>query len=110
MGRKCKGAHRLGKAKGGFDSRRIHYLIRMDKTIYYPYNESFGFYGPPRAGKRAQQFIDHKNQFKGGNWVLHTKEQYDEWWEKKGKFLADMQVMGVVPRNLGMDGSTYEWK
>lgn len=53
--------------------------------IYYPYND-FGFYAMPKAGKRAQEFIE-RNQGKGGTWVLHTKEQFDEWYEKKGKHL-----------------------
>ena len=46
-------------------------------TVHYPYNETFDFYGEPRAGKRAQEFVDHRNRFKGGHWVLHTKEQYE---------------------------------
>lgn len=35
-------------------------------AIHYPYNESFHFYGEPRAGKRAQQFVDKQNQLLGG--------------------------------------------
>ena len=57
----------------------------MDRTIYYPYNETFQFYELPKAGKRAHQFIEDKNQCKGGHWVLHTKEQYDDWYRKKGQ-------------------------
>lgn len=74
----------------------------MDKTIYYPYNESFKYYDMPKAGKRAQQFIDDKNQCLGGYWVLHTKEQYDKWYQEKGKHLetnythaANLAKMGV---------------
>ena len=68
-----------------------------DKTIYYPYNETCDVYGPPRAGKRAQQYCDEKNQYKGGHYVLHTKKQYDEWYEKKGQHL---EALGI---NSGWD-------
>lgn len=49
-----------------------------DKTIYYPYNETFQKYGEPRAGKRAWEFIERENNLKGGLWILHTKEMVRE--------------------------------
>ena len=69
----------------------------MDKTIYYPYNESFKYYGLPKAGKRAQQFVNRQNELKGGHWVLHTKEQYDEWFARKGQHIRDLEVLGLRP-------------
>ena len=60
----------------------------MDRTIYYPYNETFGDYHSPLAGKRATRFVEKYNQYKGGHWELHTKEQFEEWYRRKGQHLA----------------------
>jgi hypothetical protein len=43
---------------------------------YYPFNESFKQYGKPSTKRRAQRFVNERNTYKGGHWVLHTKEQY----------------------------------
>lgn len=67
-------------------------------VVWYPYNESFKFYGEPRAGKRAQQFIDAKNQLKGGHWVLHTKAQYAEWYAREGRAKEDIRFMNRTRR------------
>jgi hypothetical protein len=64
---------------------KIEPLTLTDRTMYYPYNETFHKYAEPRAGKRAQQFIDRENSYKGGVWVLHTKEQYDDWYARIGQ-------------------------
>ena len=57
-------------------------------TMYYPYNKSFDIYGPPRASlQRAEDYCKEQNQYKGGEWIIHSKQQYDKWWERKGKFL-----------------------
>jgi hypothetical protein len=58
-----------------------------DRTVYYPYNKTFKYYAEPRAGKRARAFIDESNKLKGGEWELHTSEQYSEWKRKKGDHL-----------------------
>jgi len=63
------------------------------RTIYYPYNESFKTYGPPRAGKRAQEYVDAQNELKGGHWVIHTKEQYDEWYRSHGSHLDHIHFL-----------------
>lgn len=66
----------------------------MDRTIYCPYNETFGFYTLPKAGKRAQAFIDQRNVCKGGHWVLHSKEQYQDWFRRKGQYILNLELMG----------------
>lgn len=63
----------------------------MDK-VFYPYNTTFKYYAEPRAGKRATQFVDENNKLKGGVWVLHTKEQYNEWYNAKGKHLEYIEL------------------
>lgn len=68
----------------------------IDKTVYYPYNETFKYYELPRAGRRAHEFIAQKNQFKGGHWVLHTVEQYHEWYQRKGRFLDNLSVENIL--------------
>lgn len=63
----------------------------MTIQIYYAYNESFNRYHDlPLAGKRAEAFVNDRNQYKGGHWVLHTKEQYNDWYEKKGKAIEHL--------------------
>jgi hypothetical protein len=53
--------------------------------VFWPYNKSFNVYHDvPLAGKRATKFIEEKNKEKGGNWELHTPEQYEEWYDKIG--------------------------
>lgn len=68
-------------------------MSSADKTVYYPYNETFEFYGEPRAGKRAQAFVDFQNLRKGGRWVIHSKEQYKAWYESKGKHIETVKYM-----------------
>lgn len=64
----------------------------MDKTIYWCYNETFGFYHDvPLAGKRAENFVNRKNECKGGHWVLHTPEQHKAWYEAKGRHLDNLR-------------------
>lgn len=45
--------------------------------VSYPYNETFKRYAEPRAGKRAQEFVNAQNKLKGGHWVLHDKATHD---------------------------------
>ena len=47
------------------------------KTILYPYNKSFGYYAEAREEREAIEFVSVNNKAKGGEWVLHTQEQYD---------------------------------
>lgn len=57
-----------------------------DGTVYYPYNITWKrYHDMPLAGKRAFDFIDRKNQCKGGHWVLHSSEQYQQWYDTVGK-------------------------
>jgi hypothetical protein len=64
----------------------------MEAEVYWLYNETFGVYHPvPLAGKRAFAFLEDKNQCKGGHWVLHMPVQYDEWFEREGKFKEDLE-------------------
>ena len=53
-------------------------MSKENIEVYYPYNETFKYYGEPRAGRRAQEFIEKQNKLKGGQWILHTSEQYGE--------------------------------
>jgi len=62
-----------------------------EARVYYPYNETFKLYGEPRAGKRAQEFIDSHNKLKGGTWVLHTQEQFDAWYKSCGSHIAHLK-------------------
>lgn len=65
--------------------------MKEKPAVWWAYND-FGFYHPvPLAGKRAEAFIAERNQEKGGRWTLHTPEQYDEWFQSKGKFLEAMK-------------------
>jgi hypothetical protein len=70
--------------------------------IYYAYNEKMSHYHElPLAGKRGQAFLDKKNQERQGGWILHTKEQYQEWYEKIGKHRETIEFIrnyGIVPR------------
>jgi hypothetical protein len=51
--------------------------------MIYPYNETFDYFGEPRASiERAQSYIDRMNTCKGGHWVLRGKEEYDAWIKK----------------------------
>jgi hypothetical protein len=81
----------------------------MDKTIHYPYNETFLYYAEPRAGKRALEFVDRKNKEKGGTWVLHTKAQYDEWYRAIGEHQEHLRYgekrFGERPRSPMLAGS-----
>jgi len=59
----------------------------MNKNIFWAYNTTFNYYHQlPLAGKRAEEFIEKNNKSKGGRWVLHTPEQYDEWYKHRGQF------------------------
>ena len=61
--------------------------------IFYPYNETFKTYGEAKAGMaRAQAICDRENQLKGGRWVVHTKAQHDEWWNRVGRAQFEAQV------------------
>lgn len=60
-----------------------------DVKIYYPWNKTFKYYSEPKSGKRAFEFIEEQNKCKGGKWVLHNKEEYQDWYDKKGKFLEE---------------------
>ncbi len=63
--------------------------MKNKPEMFYPYNETFEIYGPPKAGlKRAKEFCE-KIQGKSGNWIIHTEKQHDEWWNSKGKFAND---------------------
>jgi hypothetical protein len=64
-----------------------------DLTVWYPYNETFKEYGEPRCGVRAHSFIAYRNTLKGGHWVLHTREQYAEWYEKVGCHKDDVRFL-----------------
>lgn len=58
----------------------------VDKTVYWPYNTTFQrYHDVPLAGKRAKNFVEKRNQEKGGHWVLHSIEQYNAWFESQGK-------------------------
>jgi hypothetical protein len=69
--------------------------------VYYAYNKSFQHYHDlPLAGKRAHDFIEKRNQEKGGVWELHTVEQHMKWYESVGKFKEDIKFIkdyGIVP-------------
>lgn len=48
-----------------------------DVQVFWPYNETFRyFHDVPLAGKRAQHFIDERNQNKEGRWILVPSEEY----------------------------------
>jgi hypothetical protein len=63
-----------------------------EKAIYWPYSDLLKmYYGSPIAGlSRCRAFCDERNKCKGGKWIVHTKQQYDEWYEKKGKHLEHL--------------------
>ena len=69
----------------------------MKPEIFYPYNETFKYYGPPRAGKRAQEYCDEQNECFGGHWVLHTKDQHDDWWNSVGR--AQFEAKEYLEKN-----------
>lgn len=68
------------------------------KEIFYPYNETFCMYAEPRAGKRAQIFIDQKNGEKGGTWVLHSKDQYKKWYLDVGSNLEYIKISKLISK------------
>jgi hydroxymethylpyrimidine pyrophosphatase-like HAD family hydrolase len=52
---------------------------------YRPYNTTFKFYwSQPFEESEAKEFIEIRNQQKGGNWELHT-EQYFEFKAQREK-------------------------
>ena len=61
-------------------------MSKENIEVYYPYNETFKYYGEPRAGRIAKEFIEKQNKLKGGQWILHTSEQYGEWYKKIGRY------------------------
>ena len=61
-----------------------------EPEVHYLYNETTKEYFGPRAGRRAYECLVEKNAEKGGNWVLHTLEQYAKWYEKIGQFQEDL--------------------
>jgi len=69
--------------------------------LFYAYNVTFKeYHNLPLAGKRAQSFIDKKNQEKGGVWELHSVKTYMEWYESVGKLKEDIQFIrkyGIIP-------------
>ena len=44
---------------------------------YRPYNKTFNFYWNFSLDlEKAKIFIEERNEYKGGNWVLYTEEDY----------------------------------
>jgi hypothetical protein len=49
----------------------------MKAKPYRPYNLTFECYAEtPMTLKQALKFIEYKNQYKGGHWILHTEEVF----------------------------------
>jgi hypothetical protein len=59
----------------------------MEKPqVYWPYNKTFRYYHDfPLAGKRAQDFVDKRNQCKGGQWILVPSAEYHKWYKAVGQ-------------------------
>jgi hypothetical protein len=86
-----------------YNKALAEYTIRMCST-YWPWNETFEhYYETPLVGKEAFDFIERRNECKDGHWVLHTKEQYDQWYKEKGEFLEwATDPMGAMKRQARM--------
>jgi hypothetical protein len=70
-----------------YNKALAEYEVMMNST-YWPWNETFQKYHDTTLfGQEAFDFIERRNECKGGHWVLHTKQQYDEWYTAKGQFL-----------------------